>query len=253
MDVVQGQDEGLAPAPLHRQPPEGGEHALLARLGRERQQPARALARPEQQEQARRPLLGREPHAGHALAHLPGDGRLVRSLVDAIVLPHDLGHRGCHRGPAAGEAAALTDRDAAATEPATQLAQQPRLADPGLAHNANHLAAPGLGSSHEVEQHVHLALTPDERDQAGPVGVARHPAPQDAVGDAGPTGLAAGAESLAGSLFEEARRFIPRCSRRRSTSQNPVSPSSFRKSSTQSPPARFIMISDNKVCLPVQP
>jgi len=165
---------------------------------------------PSSRSHARRPLLGREPHAGHALAHLPGDGRLVRSLVDAIVLPHDLGHRGCHRGPAAGEAAALTDSDAAATEPAAQLAQQPRLADPGLAHNANHLAAPGLGSSREVEQHVHLALTPDERDQAGPVGVARHPAPQDAVGDAGPAGLAAGPdEALEPEVATEERRHRP--------------------------------------------
>ena len=107
-------------------------------------------------------------HPAHAVLDLGDDLGLAIELFDPEIPPELIGQR--------QEGNRLAERDALSLEPGDLLAglgqrapefeEQPRLSDPGIAHEGHHLAAAVLDLGETVEQRLQLALAADERCEA---------------------------------------------------------------------------------------
>ena len=107
-------------------------------------------------------------HPAHAVLDLGDDLGLAIELFDPEVAPQLFGQW--------QEGDRLAERDALSLEPgdvlaglgqrASEFQEQPRLSDPGIAHEGHHLAAAVLDLGETVEQRLQLALAADERCEA---------------------------------------------------------------------------------------
>ena len=83
------------------------------------------------------------------------------ALVDAHPALEEIDERMKRRGPAEGQAVALSP--VGVTRAAAELVEQPRLADPRLADDEHHLPLPGAGPGERGVQRLELAPAADER------------------------------------------------------------------------------------------
>jgi hypothetical protein len=162
VEVFDDEDDRALAASLQPHLPEHLERSGLDRPRRQRRQALRALPDAQELEEVRPPLAGIRADPPQPRAHLLGDPLRAVGVPDPEVLAQDVEHRQIGHRPAVGRAGPLQVRDPLPAQALPELEEQPRLADAGLAEDADHLAVSPLGRLPAAPQELELLAPPHE-------------------------------------------------------------------------------------------
>ena len=185
VDVLDREDERAPPTALQAELALGLEGARLDRFRAQDGQALRPVADAEELQEIRRALGGVHADLLEAAADLLDDRLRAVRIDDPAVRAQDVEERQVRDGAAVGQAASL---DVADVRPQglAELVEQPALAEPRLADDADHLAAPGDGRVEAALQELEIVPAADEgREAARRPGLGALPAeePEHRPGD----------------------------------------------------------------------
>ena len=166
LEVLAHEHDRPLPAPSEAHLTERVHRPGPAGLAAQHAQPLGALLHAQEIVEVRGPLLRIHLELLEPRAHLPHDRRRTLAVHDADAPPQDRDDRQIGHGAPIGEAMPVEPRHALAPEAPTELEEEPRLPDPGLAHDADHLAVAVGGGREAIPEELELVAPPRQGRQA---------------------------------------------------------------------------------------